>query len=316
MSDASTLPALAGRAAATSSSIARRLAALSDRALAWILIAPALVLLFAFNVVPLVWLVGLSITDFSTSPAAAPAGRFGWANYSTVLSSAEIWKAARATGHLVFWTVTIQTSLGFALAFLLDRRFRGYGLLTVIILIPIMLSPALVGAFWRALFEPGIGLAGQVIASLTRADQKLDMLGSASLARWAVIIVDSWMWTPFVMLICLAGLRSIPDGMYEAAAIDGLSKWRQFRLITLPLALPFIGLAALFRAIENLKMFDLAYVLTAAGPGPGLPSTMLKQTAFDMWRTGFSSAFAIILVIAVFGLAQVYARALDQVGRR
>jgi hypothetical protein len=109
------------------------------------------------------------------------------------------------------------------------------------------------------------------------------MLGDVTLAPWAIVIVDTWMWTPYVMLICLAGLRSIPDYIYEAAEVDRASKWRQFWSITLPMALPFIMLAVLFRGIENFKMFDMVNLLTGGGPGSTteVASITLKREAFE-----------------------------------
>jgi multiple sugar transport system permease protein len=120
------------------------------------------------------------------------------------------------------------------------------------------------------------------------------------------------------MLICLAGLRSIPDYIYEAAEVDRASKWRQFRSITLPMAMPFIMLAVLFRGIENFKMFDMVFLLTGGGPGfdDELASIALKRQAFEAFRTGYSSAFAIILFVAVFGLANIYVKALNRVKQR
>ena len=144
------------------------------------------------------------------------------------------------------------------------------------------------------------------------------MLGPGGLAPWSIIIVDTWMWTPFVMLICLAGLRSIPDYIYEAAEIDRASKWRQFWTITVPMVLPFLMLAVLFRGIENFKMFDMVTLLTGGGPGNEtlLTSIDLKREAFEKWRTGYSSAYAIILFVTVFGLASIYVKALNKVKER
>ena len=144
------------------------------------------------------------------------------------------------------------------------------------------------------------------------------MLGSVTLAPWAIVIVDTWMWTPFVMLICLAGLRSIPDYIYEAAEVDRASKWRQFWTITVPMVLPFLMLAVLFRGIENFKMFDLVVQLTGGGPGNEtlLASIDLKREAFEKWCTGYSSAYAIILFVTVFGLASIYVKALNKVKER
>jgi len=182
-----------------------------------------------------------------------------------------------------------------------------------------MLSPAVVGNFWAFLYQPQTGLFNVVVALLTGVSpSSFSMLGEVPLAPWAIIIVDTWMWTPYVMLICLAGLRSIPDYIYEAAEVDSASKWRQFFSITLPMVLPFIMLAILFRGIENFKMFDMVNLLTSGGPGSTteVASITLKREAFEKWRTGYSSAFAIILFVAVFGLANIYVKALNHIKSR
>jgi multiple sugar transport system permease protein len=225
----------------------------------------------------------------------------------------------QATAHFVFWTLLLQTLIGFTLAYLIDRKFRGHGFWTTVILIPMMLSPAVVGNFWQFLYQPQIGLFNYAVSFFTGIPpSSFEMLGSVKLAPWAIIIVDTWMWTPYVMLICLAGLRSIPDYIYEAAEVDRASKWRQFWSITLPMVLPFIMLAVLFRGIENFKMFDMVNLLTNGGPGSTteVASITLKREAFEKWRTGYSSAFAIILFVAVFGLANIYVKALNAVKNR
>jgi multiple sugar transport system permease protein len=144
------------------------------------------------------------------------------------------------------------------------------------------------------------------------------MIGDVRLAPWSIIMVDTWMWTPYVMLICLAGLRSIPDYIYEAAEVDRASSWRQFWSITLPMVMPFLMLAILFRAIENFKMFDMVNLLTSGGPGSTteVASITLKREAFEKWRTGYSSALAIILFVTVFGAANIYVKVLNRVKQR
>jgi multiple sugar transport system permease protein len=182
-----------------------------------------------------------------------------------------------------------------------------------------MLSPAVVGNFWTFLYQPQIGLFNYIVSFFSGLPpSSFEMIGSVSLAPWSIIIVDTWMWTPYVMLICLAGLRSIPDYIYEAAEIDRASPLRQFLTITLPMALPFIMLAVLFRGIENFKMFDLVNLLTNGGPGSTteVASITLKREAFEKWRTGYSSAFAIIMFVTVFGLANIYVKALNRVRSR
>jgi multiple sugar transport system permease protein len=235
------------------------------------------------------------------------------------LTDPDIWAAMQTTAHFVFWTIALQTLIGFTLAFLIDRKFRGHGFWTTLILIPMMLSPAVVGNFWAFLYQPQTGLFNAVAAVLTGVSPaSFSMLGEVPLAPWAIILVDTWMWTPYVMLICLAGLRSIPDYIYEAAEVDRASKWRQFWSITLPMVLPFIMLAVLFRGIENFKMFDMVNLLTSGGPGSTteVASITLKREAFEKWRTGYSSAFAVILFVTVFGLANIYVKALNRVKSR
>jgi multiple sugar transport system permease protein len=304
---------------ATPIQIARRFRALSDRALAWLFIAPTMLLLLAINIFPLLWAIWLSFTNYRANRANEVVKNVGLSNYQRILGDSDIWIAMQTTAHFVFWTITLETLIGFGLAYLIDRKFRGHAFWTTIILVPMMLSPAVVGNFWRFLYQPQVGLFGYVVSFVTGIPSaQVDLLGAVSSAPWAIVIVDTWMWTPYVMLICLAGLRSIPDYIYEAAEVDRASPWRQFWSITLPMALPFIMLAVLFRGIENFKMFDMVNLLTGGGPGSAteVASITLKRQAFESWRTGYSSAFAIILFVAVFGLANIYVKALNAVKQR
>ena len=314
------LEAAANRvAAATPQTLSRGLRGLSDRAIAWAFIAPTIILLLVINIFPLFWTIYLSFTNYASNRPNRPIVNVGLKWYRDILSSPEVWAAMQATAHFVLWTILFQTLIGFGLAYLIDRKFRGHALWTTIILIPMMLSPAVVGNFWKFLYQPQIGLFNYIVSFFTGIPpSSFEMLGSVALAPWAIVIVDTWMWTPYVMLICLAGLRSIPDYIYEAAEVDRASKWRQFRSITLPMALPFIMLAVLFRGIENFKMFDMVTLLTGGGPGSTteLASITLKRQAFEAYRTGYSSAFAIILFVAVFGLANIYVKALNRVKQR
>jgi len=297
----------------------RRVRGLSDRAIAWLFISPTIALLLAINIFPLLWTVWLSFTNYRANRPSAPVHNVGFDNYTAVLSDPDVWGSMQATAHFLFWTLSLQVILGFILAYLIDRRFRGHGLWTTIILIPMMLSPAVVGNFWTFLYQPQIGLwnYGAEFVSGVPASS-FTMIGSVKLAPWAIIIVDTWMWTPYVALICLAGLRSIPSYIYEAAEVDRASKWRQLWTITIPMTMPFVMLAVLFRAIENFKMYDMVNLLTNGGPGSAteLASITLKREAFEKWRTGYASAFAVILFVTVFGLANIYVKALNRVKTR
>ncbi len=306
-------------ARATPPKIARRVRGLSDRAIAWVFIAPTIFLLLAVNIFPLIWTIYLSFTNYRANRPNLDVKWIGLRNYERILNDSDIWFTMQATAHFLFWTLLLQVLIGFALAWLINRKFKGNDLMTTMIVLPMMLSPAVVGNFWTFLYQPQIGLFNYVVAFLTGGDPtSFSMIGDVALAPWSIVIVDTWMWTPFVMLICLAGLRSIPDSIYEAAECDRASTWRQFWTITVPMVLPFLMLAVLFRGIENFKMFDLVVQLTGGGPGSTteLTSINLKREAFEKWRTGYASAYAIILFVTVFGLASIYVKALNKVKER
>lgn len=306
-------------AGSTPEQIAQRIRGLSDRAIAWIFVTPTILLLLAVNIFPLIWTIRLSFTNYRVNRPNRDVDWVGLRNYERVLTDTDTWVTMQATAHFLIWTIVLQVIIGFALAYLINKKFKGNDLWTTIIVLPMMLSPAVVGNFWTFLYQPQIGLFNYVVTFFTGGDPaNFSMIGDVTLAPWAIIIADTWMWTPFVMLICLAGLRSIPDYIYEAAECDRASNWRQFWTITVPMVLPFLMLAVLFRGIENFKMFDLVVQLTGGGPGntTTLTSIELKREAFEKWKTGFSSAYAVILFVTVFGLASIYVKALNKVKER
>lgn len=306
-------------AAATPPGIARRVRAMSDRTIAWLFITPLVALLLAINIFPLVWALRLSFTNFRSNAQYIPTRFVGLGNYRDILSDPDIWAAMQVTAHFVFWSVALEVVLGFGLALLINRNFRGHSFWTTLILLPMMLSPAVVGNFWTFLFQPQTGLFNYVVAFFTGiSPASFQMIGDVALAPWTIVLVDAWMWTPYVMLICLAGLRSIPDYIYEAAEVDRASTWRRFWSITLPMVLPFLMLAVLFRAIENFKMFDMVNLLTSGGPGSTTEtiSITLKRAAFEKWETGYSSALAVVLFVTVFGAANIYVKVLNRVKQR
>ncbi len=310
---------LSRAARATPEPVARRIRGLSDRTIAWIFVAPTIFLLLAVNIFPLIWTIRLSFTDYRANRLNREVEWVGFRNYERILTDDGIWANMQTTAHFLIWTIFFQVLIGFTLAWLINRKFKGNDLVTSIIVLPMMLSPAVVGNFWTFLYQPQIGLINYIVELVAGVPaSSFSMLGPGGLAPWSIVIVDTWMWTPFVMLICLAGLRSIPDYIYEAAEIDRASKWRQFWTITVPMVLPFLMLAVLFRGIENFKMFDMVVLLTGGGPGNEtlLASIELKREAFEKWRTGYSSAYAIILFVTVFGLASIYVKALNKVKER
>jgi multiple sugar transport system permease protein len=316
MTGTGNIPAPADRIAnRTFARRAKRVTGLSDRSIAWLFIAPTMFLLLAINIFPLIWAIHLSFTGFMSN-MPNPARFIGIDNYVDILTDEDIWQHFQATAHFVFWTIALQVLIGLGLALLINQKFAGHSFWTTVILFPMMLSPAVVGNFWTLLFQPQIGPFNYFIGFFTgAAPSSFTMIGSVDLAPWTIIMVNTWMWTPYVMLICLSGLRSIPDYIYEAAEVDRASAWRQFWSITLPMVLPFLMLAVLFQAIQSFEMFDMVNLLTSGGPGSTteLVSITLKRAAFEKWQTGYASALAVILFVTIFGAANVYVKVLNKV---
>ena len=290
---------------------------LSDRAVAWIFITPTLLLLLAINIYPLIYAVSMSFTNFYANKLGKEIKWVGLKNYVKILGKEAIWERMQITASFMFWTLLLQAIIGLGLALLLNKKFKGNELLTTLIVLPMMLSPAVVGVFWTYLYNPQVGLFNYIV-NFFYDFGPFDMIGSSTLAPWAIVIVDTWMWTPFTMLICLAGLRSIPNYLYEAAEVDRANRLQQFIYITLPSVLPFLLLALLFRGIENFKMFDMVVELTSGGPGSAteLASIQLKREAFEKWKTGYSSAYAVILFVTIFGFGNVYVKVMNKIKDR
>lgn len=290
---------------------------LSDRGVTWLFVGPTIALLLAINIFPLLWTVYLSFTNYRANQPTRPIRWVGLDNYKRIFASEDIWQYLQVTAHFVCWTMVLQFVLGFGLAYLINKKFKGHSFWTTVILLPMMLSPAVVGTFWTYIFQPQSGIFNYIVNFFVDAGS-FTMIGDFNLAPWAIVLVDTWMWTPYVMLLCLAGLRSIPDHIYEAAEIDGASAWRTFWSVTFPMVLPFILLAIMFRAIENFKMFDMVAELTSGGPGSftETASINLKREAFEKWRTGYSSAFAIILFVTVMAAGNIYVKFLNKVKQR
>ena len=291
---------------------ARQPGTLSDAALKRLFLWPTLALLIAFNIFPLLYSLYLSFTDYSAISSRPPQW-VGLQNYRDILNDRQLWIYFRNTGKYVVLSVALETLVGFAMALLLRRKFRGSGIITTLILIPMMCSPVVVGLFWKMMYNPGYGIFNYLLGF--PAGRGPDWLSSPTLALWAVVIVDVWMWAPYVMLLCLAGLSAIPDYLYEAAEIDRASPLYTFWRITLPQVAPLLLIAVLFRTIEAFKTFDLVMGLTGGGPGDSteLVAVDLYRIAFlGQFNTGKSSALAYIVLVIITGVSNIYVRYLNK----
>lgn len=271
----------------------------------WSFVAPTLILLIALNVFPLMYNIVLSFTD---ATLLADSWRFvGARNFSRVFSDPIFRNALLTTAKFVLFAVSIELILGFVLALAIRDRFPGKAIVLTVLLIPMMLSPAVMGLFWNLILDGHIGLPNQILGSLGMPQPQWRTDPSLRLA--AIVMIDVWIWTPFMMLIALAGLNSIPSYIYEAAEIDRAGRWRVFRRITLPMCAPLLMLAVLLRATDAVKQFDL--VMAVTGPNDSSTQTLsalLYQIVIQSGNIGLGSAFSVVVLVIVSVLATVFVR--------
>ena len=227
-----------------------------------------------------------------------------------MLASPYIWSNFSITAKYVLVSVGGQVIVGFGIAVLLNRTIPFKGLITTLLLLPMMMSAAVVGLFWQLLYSPSWGPINYIFGLGDFA-----WLSDPNAALYAVAITDIWMWSPFVMLLSLAGLSAVPKHLYEAAAIDRASGWYTFTRITLPLVAPLLLIAIIFRTMEAFKTFDIAYVMSVQ-PTTELIAIRLYKLAFQEWQTGRSCALAYIVLIMVLAITNIYVKYLNQVKAR
>ncbi len=288
---------------------------LSDRAIVWAFLIPTMVLLIAVAIFPLLWSLYLSFTKYSVIKDANTGPLWiGIKNYASLLTDEDVWQRFVTTARFVIPSVGIELLLGFGLAMLLNRKFRGRDYLMTVMLIPMMLSPLVVALFWGYMYRPDAGVIDYYIRDVFHLPAVL-WLTDLKTAMWALVLVDVWQWTPFIMLIALAGLSAVPKYLYEAAEVDRASGWFKFRQITLPLITPLLLIGIIFRTMDAYRMFDQAYALTGGGPGTSTQvlSIFLYQMAFRDFNTGKGSALGYIMLVVIIALANLLIRSLNQV---
>jgi multiple sugar transport system permease protein len=293
---------------------------LSNSAIVNLFIWPTLLLLIAMNVFPLFYSLYLGFTNYSAIARQAPVW-VGFQNFSNILNDKQLWEYFATTGRYALMSVSLQTLVGFGLAMLVREKFKGGGILTTLILIPMMISPVVVGLFWKLMYNPTFGFFNFLLG-FSDPSKAPDWLASRfagqpmpGLALFAVVIVDVWIWAPFVMLLVLSGLKAIPDYLYEAAVVDRASSWFQFWRITLPQVAPLLLIAVLFRTIEAFKSFDLVMGMTGGGPGSQtelIAVNLYRQAFLGQFRTGPASALAYIILIIVIAISNLYIKYLNQ----
>ncbi len=270
-----------------------------------LLVTPAIIVLFVMNIFPLLWSFGLSFFNYRANKLTVPNFR-GFTYYERVLTDDKVWERFQTTAIIVGSSVILQLIIGFLLALMFARVFPLRRILLMLVLTPMMLSFVSVGVFFKLYYEPTFGLVSWAINHFT--SEPFVMLATPAGAIAAIVIADAWMWSPFVMLLVLAGLVSVPKYLYEAAEIDRASWWRRFSTITFPYIRSLLLLAVLFRTIETFKLFDLVYIITEGGPGSATETiaVYVYRMAFQFFRTSQSAALAYIMLFVVIVLTNLY----------
>ena len=277
--------------------------------LPYLLVAPALAVLLALSIYPLIYSVTISLQQETASG-------FVWtlAHFKR-LSTDNFFRTAMAhTFVYAILALTFEFVLGLALALLLNQQMRGRGLFRASLLVPMMLPTVVVGIVWRLLLNPNFGAINGTLKQLGVDTESLTWTASPRLAFAAVIAVDVWQWTPFVFLVLLAGLQAIPQEPYEAALIDGSSRWQTFRHVTLPLLKPAILIVLLLRTMDLLRVFDQIFILTEGGPGfaTEMISLYIYRTAFRFFDFGYAAAMSFVLLALTNLVSVVYIRLLQR----
>lgn len=267
-----------------------------------LLVAPAIAVLVVMNIFPLLWSLGLSFYNYRADRQTL---RFiGFRNYERLIDDPVVWERLTTTALLVVMTVAVQMVIGFLLALLFSKQFPLRRYLLILVLTPMMLSYVAVGAFFRYYYDPTFGLVSQIANLFT--DEPYVLISSTAGAVAAIVIADAWMWAPFVMLLVLAGLVSVPKYLYEAAAVDRVPAWRRFQSITFPYVKGLLMLALLFRTIEAFKLFDVVFILTDGGQSTETIALYVYRQAIQFNKTSYSASLSYVLLFTVIVLTNLY----------
>ena len=275
----------------------------------YLLVTPTLLFLLTVFLYPVLYSLYLStrqmqLFEFSTG------GRFvGAANYLAAVRDPLVWNALTQTGMFVVGAVALELTLGMAIALFLNQRLPGRRLLRAVALFPLMLTPVVLGITFRILFNYSYGVVNYALGRV--GVDPVVWLAATPWAMIAVIVTDVWNQTPFVTLLLLAGLQSIPEEYYEAARVDGAGAALRFLHVTLPLLAPVVFVAVFWRFVATFRVFDIVFVMTGGGPAESTEtlSILVNKLAFSYGQLGYSAAVAVGMVLAMATVAVVYYRA-------
>jgi multiple sugar transport system permease protein len=282
----------------------RRSRGIPERRLAVYMVAPSVALIALVALWPIIYAIWLSLHEYSLRQAgltrwADPAG-FG--NYIDAFESSEFWSATRVTLIFTIASVILETLIGLAMALAMHSAFKGQGLLRTVVLVPWAVLTVVTAIMWRTIFDPNLGFVNSLLGTNTV------WLGEEPQALMVMIFADVWKTAPFMALLLLAGLQVIPGEIYEAAKVDGANMWQRFQKITLPLLMPALLVALIFRTLDALRAYDLPKVLTNGANDTTTLSLIAQRTFQENRLYGEGSALSILTFILVMAVSFAYIR--------
>ena len=274
--------------------------------LPYMFLLPGIMLVLAFNFIPFI---DTLVISFKNAKLILPEERFaGFANYKVILTNSRFWYSLFITLSFVLVSISLEAFLGLCLGLMMNRLSPINNLLRILILVPWTIPTVVTAKMWQWMFDYNLGILNYLLEIIRI--QRINWLGDPFLAFLSLVVADVWKTTPFVAIIVLAGLSAIPQEMYKASVIDGANSWQRLRFIVLPLLLPVLGVAILFRAIDALRIFDLVYVLTGGGPGGSTEtlSVYAYKLFFYKGDIGQGAAASVIVLLLVAGFGYFYTK--------
>ena len=268
------------------------------------MVAPSLALIALVALWPIVYAIWLSLHEYSLVQAGVSrwAEPFGLGNYIDALQSREFWRATRITVVFTVASVFLETLLGLAMALIMHSAFKGQGLLRTVVLVPWAVLTVVTAIMWKTIFDPNLGFVNTMLGTNTV------WLGEEPQALMVMIFADVWKTAPFMALLLLAGLQVIPSEVYEAAKVDGATAWQRFRRITLPLLMPALLVALIFRTLDALRAFDLPKVLTNGANGTETLSLIAAREFQENRLYGEGATLSILTFVIVMAVSFAYIR--------
>jgi trehalose/maltose transport system permease protein len=282
---------------------------------AWLFLAPALVVLLLVAAWPLARTIWFSFTDANLSDLDAY--QFvGLDNFAEILRDSDWWGSVWNTMQFTFISVTLETVFGLLIALVLHQNFYGRGILRAAVMVPWAIPTVVSAKMWSWMFHDLYGVVNDLLLKLHLISEPVAWLADPKLSMAALVIVDVWKTTPFMTLLILAGLQSIPLQVYQSAAVDGASKWRTFWRITLPLLKPALVVAIVFRTLDALRIFDLVYIMTSNSRDTASMSVYARENMIDFQDLGYGSAASVLIfgIIALFTVIYIMSSRFNLVG--